>query len=145
MERAHAAFERFLAARLTEDPDALLYGITTGPGDAGDAVLSDRARRTRPPGLWTAASFGEPLPERVVRAIVLARLANLVDGHAAVRPAVAVAVAAMLDGGAVPPVPARGDGGAGGIPAPGPPFGALAGRRPPGPRGEEGVGHRPPR
>jgi histidine ammonia-lyase len=128
MEQAHAAFERFLAARLDEDPDALLYGVTTGPGDAGDAVLSDRARMTRPRGLWTAASFGEALPERVVRAIVLARLANLVDGHAAVRPAVAVAVAAMLDGGSLPSVPARGNGGSGEILALGHLFGDLADR-----------------
>ena len=113
MERAHAAFEAFLAARLAEDPGALLYGVTTGPGDAGDAVLSDRARGTRPRGLWTAASFGEPLPERVTRAIVLARLANLVDGHAGARPSLALAVAAMLDGGPLPAVPARGTAGPG--------------------------------
>jgi histidine ammonia-lyase len=128
MEEAHAAFQRFLAARLAEDPDALLYGVTTGPGDAGGAVLSDHARMTRPRGLWTAASFGEALPERVVRAIVLARLANLVDGHAAVRPAVAVAVAAMLDGGSLPSVPAKGNGGSGEILALGHLFGDLADR-----------------
>ena len=126
MERAHAAFEAFLAARLAEDPGALLYGVTTGPGDAGDAVLSDRARGTRPRGLWTAASFGEPLPERVVRAIVLARLANLVDGHAGARPSVAVAVATLLDGGPLPAVPARGNGGSGEILALGHLFGELA-------------------
>ena len=127
MEQAHAAFEAFLAARLAEDPGALLYGITTGPGDAGDTVLSEHARRTRPPGLWTAVSFGEPLPERVVRAIVLARLANLVDGHAGARPALAVAVAGMLDGGPLPAVPARGNGGSGEILALGHVFGELAG------------------
>ena len=126
MERAHAAFEAFLAARLAADPGALLYGVTTGPGDAGNAVLSDRARDTRPRGLWTAASFGEPLPERVTRAIVLARLANLVDGHAGARPALALAVAAMLDGGPLPAVPARGNGGSGEILALGHLFGELA-------------------
>ena len=126
MERAHAAFEAFLAARLAADPGALLYGVTTGPGDAGNAVLSERARETRPRGLWTAASFGEPLPERVTRAIVLARLANLVDGHAGARPALALAVAAMLDGGPLPAVPARGNGGSGEILALGHLFGGLA-------------------
>ena len=119
-------FEAFLAARLAADPGALLYGVTTGPGDAGNAVLSDRARETRPRGLWTAASFGEPLPERVTRAIVLARLANLVDGHAGARPALALAVAAMLDGGPLPAVPARGNGGSGEILALGHLFGGLA-------------------
>ena len=128
MEEGHAAFAAYLRARLAEDPGALLYGITTGPGDAGGAVLSERARATRPPGLWTAASFGEPLPRRVVRAIVLARLANLVDGHAGARPALAAAVAALLDGGPLPAVPARGNGGSGEILALGHLFGDLAER-----------------
>ena len=126
MDRGHAAFTAYLAARLAEDPGALLYGVTTGPGDAGGAVLSDRARATRPRGLWTAASFGEPLPERVVRAIVLARLANFVEGHAAVRTQVADAVAAMLDGGPLPAVPARGNGGSGEVLALGHLFGEVA-------------------
>jgi histidine ammonia-lyase len=102
--------------------------VTTGPGDAGDTVLSEDDRRAAPPGLWTAVSFGEPLPERVVRAIVLARLANLVDGHAGARPSLAAAVAGMLDGGPLPAVPARGNGGAGEILALGHVFGALAAR-----------------
>lgn len=128
MSRSRSAFERFVAARLAEDPGALLYGVTTGPGDAGGAVLSDRARETRPAGLWTAASFGEPLPERVARGIVFARLANFVGGHSAVRPALAAAVAAMLDGGALPAVPARGNGSSGEIAALGHLFGQLAER-----------------
>ena len=128
MAQAHAAFDAYLRARLAEDPGALLYGVTTGPGDAGAAVLSERARATRPPGLWTAASFGEPLPGRVVRAIVLARLANLVDGHAGARPPLAAAVAALLGGAPLPPVPARGNGGSGEILALGHLFGGLAER-----------------
>ena len=60
------------------------------------------------------AAFGAPLPERVVRAIVLARLANFVDGHAAVRAEVATAVAG--DARLAPPgVPGQGNGGAGEI------------------------------
>ncbi|HEX8104068.1 MAG TPA: aromatic amino acid lyase [Solirubrobacteraceae bacterium] len=128
MDRSRAAFERFVAARVAEDPGALLYGVTTGPGDAGGAVISDRARETRPAGLWTAASFGEPLPERVVRGIAFARLANFVGGHAAVRPALAAAVAAMLDGDPLPVVPARGNGSSGEIAALGHLFGELAER-----------------
>jgi histidine ammonia-lyase len=128
MDGGHAAFSAYVDARLAEDPGALLYGVTTGPGDAGGAPLTDEARASRPRGLWTAASFGEPLPERVVRGIVLARLANLVEGHAAARPAVAAAVAAMLDGGPLPSVPARGNGGSGEILALGHLFGELAER-----------------
>src|SRR5262249_55812738 len=62
-----------------------------------------------------AASFGEPLPERVARGIVLARLANLVEGHAAVSGSVLKAVAELLDGGPLPPVPVQGNGGSGEI------------------------------
>jgi histidine ammonia-lyase len=61
-----------------------------------------------------------------VRAIVLARLANFVEGHSGARPQVAAAVAAMLDGGALPAVPARGNGGSGEILALGHLFGEVA-------------------
>jgi histidine ammonia-lyase len=128
MNRGHAAFTAYVNTRLGDDPSVLLYGVTTGPGDAAGAPLTDEARASRPRGLWTAASFGEPLPERVVRAIVFARLANFVEGHAAARPRLAAAVAAMLDGGPLPAVPARGNGGSGEILALGHLFGELAER-----------------
>jgi histidine ammonia-lyase len=70
----------------------------------------------RPTTLWTAASFGEPLPERVVRGIVLARLANFLEGHTGGRALVATSIAEMLDPGfTLPAVPAQGNGGAGEI------------------------------
>ncbi len=113
MDRCHGTFEAWIEARLAADPQAQIYGITFGPGDAG-AV--DRAHDTRPTKLWTAASFGEPLPERVGRGIVLARLANFLEGHAAARSLIATAIAAMLDPGVpIPPIPAQSNGGAGEI------------------------------
>jgi histidine ammonia-lyase len=60
-------------------------------------------------------SFGESLPDRVVRAILVARLANFLDGHAAVRGEVARAVAGMLDDPVPPAVPAQSNGGSGEI------------------------------
>jgi hypothetical protein len=45
----------------------------------------DEAKTERPDQLWTAMPFGEPLPDRVVRAILVSRLANFLDGHAAAR------------------------------------------------------------
>ena len=61
-------------------------------------------------------SFGEPLPERVARGIVLARLANFLGGHAAVSARLIEAVASLLDSGRVlPSVPAQGNGGSGEI------------------------------
>lgn len=67
----------------------------------------------RPTQLWTAMSFGEPLRERVVRAIVVARLANFLEGHAAVRGQTAQAVANMLDASQLPAVAAQSNGGSG--------------------------------
>src|ERR1700694_679579 len=113
MDRSHDAFAGYVADRLASDPDAQIYAITFGPGDAG-AV--DPANDTRPTKLWTAASFGETLPDRDVRGIILAPLANFIEGHAAARSVVATAIAAMLDPAVpMPSVPAHGNGGAGEI------------------------------
>lgn len=102
---------------LDHDPDVTIYGVTTGPGQLARKKLTPGQREQwagmSPVG--AAASWGDPLPERVVRAIVLARLANFVEGHAGISPEIAVAVAAMLDGGGMPVVPAKGQGGAGEI------------------------------
>jgi histidine ammonia-lyase len=115
MDRYHRSFQALVAARLAENPQAMVYGVTTGPGDAGGANLTAEGEARRPRHLWTAASFGEPLPGRVVRAIVLARLANFLEGHAAARGEVALAVADMLRREDLPAVPAQGNGGAGEI------------------------------
>lgn len=103
-------------ALLEREPDLVVYGVTTGFGERAQDRLGAEERAVlaeQPP--VTGSSFGEPLPERVVRGIVLARLANFVEGHAAVRPHLAVAVAALLDGAGLPAVPARGNGGSGEI------------------------------
>lgn len=105
------AFEAFVAAHEGER----LYGITTAHHRGATRLLDPAARvayaRRIPP---TPASFGERLPERVVRGIVVARLAGFLAGGAAVRPELARAVAEMLDG-PMPPVPARGHGDSGEI------------------------------
>ena len=106
LERADAAREAFL--RLLDRPDVTVYGVTSGYGDRAGGRLDDEDRRRQATAAaFRAASFGEPLPERVVRGIVLARLANFLDGHAAVSGRLVEAVASLLDGGLLPPVPAR--------------------------------------
>ena len=102
---------------LDHDPDVTIYGVTSGPGQLARTKLTPEQRQ-RWAGMSptaAAASWGDPLPERVVRAIVLARLTNFVEGHAAVSPEIARGVAAMLGEGGMPPVPAAGQGGAGEI------------------------------
>jgi histidine ammonia-lyase len=113
MDRCQEAFEALVADRLEADSQALIYGVTSAPGDAAAAALGNEGKGTRPTQLWTAMSFGEPLPDRVVRAIVVARLANFLDGHAAVRGRTAEAVADMLDAGPLPVVAAQSNGGSG--------------------------------
>jgi histidine ammonia-lyase len=115
MDDCHESFESFVSDRVQSDPQALIYGVTSAPGDAAAAALDDEANAGRPSQLWTAMSFGESLPNRVVRAIIVARLANFLDGHAAVRGQVAQAVADMLDEPALPVVPAQANGGSGEI------------------------------
>ncbi len=115
-QRAMAeARARFMA--LIDDPEVVIYGVTSGYGQNARVRLSPEQRKTHAarPSLAPAASWGDPVPERVTRAIVFARLANFVEGHAAISPAIANGVAAMLDGGPLPAVPARGQGGAGEI------------------------------
>ena len=115
-QRAMAeARTRFL--RLIEEPEVIIYGVTSGYGQNARVRLAPDQRKAhadRPP-LAPAASWGDPVPERVTRAIVFARLANFVEGHAAITPAIANGVAAMLGDGPLPTVPARGQGGAGEI------------------------------
>jgi histidine ammonia-lyase len=84
MDRCAAAFDSLVASRVSADPQALIYGVTSAPGDRASVALNPQAQASRPTRLWTAMSYGEPLPERVTRGIVLARLANFVGGHAAV-------------------------------------------------------------
>ncbi len=112
-DAARAAFLRLLAR-----PGVTVYGVTSGYGDRAAVRLSlEERRRHSATAAHRDASFGEPLPERVARGIVLARLANLLDGHAAVSGRLLEAVAAMLDpaSGPLPAVPLQGNGGSGEI------------------------------
>jgi histidine ammonia-lyase len=103
--------------RLIEQPDIVVYGVTSGYGQRASLRFDAEQRRKHAaqPTYGDAAAFGEPVPERLARAIVLARLTNFVAGNAAVTPALAQAVAAMLEADSLPEVPSLGNGGAGEI------------------------------
>jgi histidine ammonia-lyase len=90
--------------------------------------LEERDVHARIKPFPAATSFGDPLPDRVVRGIVFARLANFVEGHSATTPRIVEAVAGMLDGGPMPRVAAAGQGGAGEILALYPLFAELSKR-----------------
>lgn len=113
MRETRAAFLRLLSER----PDVTVYGVTSGYGQRASQRLDATARRAHAaiPPYSSAVAFGEPLPARIGRGIVLARLANFVDGHSAISPELAQAVAALLQQATLPPVPALGNQSAGEI------------------------------
>src|SRR5437870_872431 len=80
---------------IDSDPNLTIYGVTSGYGQQARIRLKPEERRehARKPPYGAASAFGPPLPQRVSRGIVFARLANYVEGHAAVSPALARAVA----------------------------------------------------
>jgi histidine ammonia-lyase len=120
-----AQFEAFIAAH----PERRFYGVNVHAGDGSHRPLDDAARRDYARGMQSAVSFGEPLPHRVVRGIVLSRLTNFIEGHSGVTPGLAEAVAAMLDGRPLPDVPRHGNGGSGEISALGALFGSIGAER----------------
>jgi histidine ammonia-lyase len=104
-----------LLALVAADPERKLYGVNVHAGDGSDRLMTEAEQRDYARGLHSATSFGPPLPQRVMRGIVLARLANLIEGHAGVTPELVQVVAARLDGRDLPPVPRLGNGGSGEI------------------------------
>ncbi|RWC64575.1 aromatic amino acid lyase [Mesorhizobium sp.] len=112
------------------NPPPVIYGVTTAMGELASRRLEsdERDRHARIKAFAAATSFGDPLPDRVVRGIVLARLTNFIEGNAATTPRIALAVAAMLDGRPMPTVPSSGQGGAGEILALYPLFAELSTR-----------------
>ena len=115
---------------IDSDPPPIIYGVTTAMGELASRRLepSERERHAQIKAFAAATSFGDPFPDRVVRAIVLARLTNFIEGNAATTPRMALAVAAMLDGEPMPAVPSSGQGGAGEILALYPLFAELTSR-----------------
>jgi histidine ammonia-lyase len=128
--RRIAASRRSFLELIDKDPTVVIYGVTTAMGERANQRLTQEERdlhaRIKP--FPAATSFGDYLPERAVRGIVFARLANFLEGHSATTPRIAQAVAEMLDGEPMPPVAASGQGGAGEILALYPLFAELSKR-----------------
>jgi histidine ammonia-lyase len=129
-----AAMRRIAASRasfldlIEKDPTVVIYGVTTAMGERASHRLTreERDQHARLKPFAAATSFGDYLPDRVVRGIVLARLTNFIEGHSATTPRIAQAVVHMLDGAPMPQVAAAGQGGAGEITALYPLFAELS-------------------
>ncbi len=94
----------------------VFYGINTGFGShANDVIDPDQAGQlSRNVILADVAGVGNPLPQEIVRAMMVIRANTISSGHSAVRPAVVEQLIAMLNKNVVPQVPEKGSLGASG-------------------------------
>jgi len=97
-----------------------LYGVNTGFGKLASQRIgeADLAKLQRNLLRSHAAGIGPYLPAPVVRLIMALKALSLARGASAVRPAVVRQILALLNGGVVPAIPAKGSVGASGDLAP---------------------------
>ncbi len=114
MRASRAVIERLVA------DGATVYGVTTGFGDLADTRVEpgETAALQRNLVRSHAAGVGEPLPDEVVRAMLLLRANALAVGLSGVRVEVVDLLVAMLNAAIHPVVPSRGSLGASGDLAP---------------------------
>ncbi|HYZ48086.1 MAG TPA: histidine ammonia-lyase, partial [Sphingomonas sp.] len=114
VEASAAAVERIVAK------GAPVYGVNTGFGKLASVGIAvcDLATLQRNIVLSHAAGVGEPMPVPVARLMMALKLASLAQGASGVRRDTVALLAAMLDRGLIPVVPAQGSVGASGDLAP---------------------------
>jgi histidine ammonia-lyase len=97
-----------------------VYGVTTGFGQLSDKIVPANQAKELQLALVRSHSSGagEPLPEEVVRGLLLVRANSLARGHSGVRPVVVETLLAVLNRDLVPYVPSQGSVGASGDLAP---------------------------
>jgi histidine ammonia-lyase len=100
--------------------DNPVYAVNTGFGKLAEKRIpqEDLVELQRRLILSHAAGVGEPLPDEVVRAILLLKLLCLGQGYSGVRPVVVEHLLALLNADILPVVPAKGSVGASGDLAP---------------------------
>ncbi len=110
IKRSRAAVEKLVRE------GRVAYGITTGFGRFKDQIISASETRQLQLNLLRshAAGTGAILPERVVRAMLLARANTLALGYSGVRPVVIETLLQMLNRRVHPCIPAQGSLGASG-------------------------------
>jgi histidine ammonia-lyase len=115
--RVQASRDRVDAALARGVP---IYGINTGFGSLSRMRIGDDQLRDLQSNLVRshAAGICDPLPNEVVRAMLVVLAASLCRGLSGVRPAVIESVVALLNAGITPVVPSVGSVGASGDLAP---------------------------
>ncbi len=117
--RTRMTASRAVVDRLVEE-GATVYGVTTGFGDLANVRIEPEQTAELQRNLVRshAAGVGEPLPDEVVRAMLLLRANTLAIGLSGVRPELPELLCAMLNAGVHPLIPSRGSVGASGDLAP---------------------------
>jgi histidine ammonia-lyase len=94
----------------------IMYGITTGFGALADTHIgrADLERMQLALVRSHAAGVGEPLPDPVVRALLLLRARTLAAGYSGVRADLPARLLTFLDRGLLPVIPGKGSVGASG-------------------------------
>lgn len=124
VELDQGAARRMMESRRVVDEvlasDRVVYGITTGFGAlASTRVGPDEAAELQIHLLRShAAGVGPPVPDQLVRAMLVLRARTLAQGHSGVRPLVVQRLLEMLNRDLLPVVPGQGSVGASGDLAP---------------------------
>ncbi len=99
---------------------AAVYGVNTGFGKLANTRIAQEDLATLQLKLLRshAVGVGEPLPERVVRLVLVLKAASLARGYSGVREEVVDALLALHNHGVIPVIPCQGSVGASGDLAP---------------------------
>ncbi|MGJ6126945.1 histidine ammonia-lyase [Mycolicibacterium sp. Y3] len=98
----------------------VVYGVNTGFGKLADRRISpdDLAELQRRSVLSHMVGVGDPLPDDIVRAILVVKLIGLARGHSGIRVEVATMLQALINADVLPVIPSQGSVGASGDLAP---------------------------
>lgn len=124
VEISKEAIDKILDSRKLVDEfvnqEKVVYGITTGFGKFSDIAISKDETETLQKNLITshACGVGNPLPEEVVRGIILLRANALSKGYSGARLSTVNTLLDMLNKGVHPIIPEKGSLGASGDLAP---------------------------
>ncbi len=110
MQRSRALVEEWLAS------DEVIYGVTTGFGEFANVRIPHNKIEELQKNLIVshAAGAGDPLPQEVVRAMMILRINALAKGFSGIRPETVEFIVKFFNAGLIPVVPSQGSVGSSG-------------------------------
>jgi histidine ammonia-lyase len=96
--------------------DATIYGVTTGFGELSNVRidLKDIGQLQKNLIYSHAVGAGDPMPDEIVRAMMVLRINTLAKGYSGIRPETLAVLTGMFNAGIVPVIPSQGSVGASG-------------------------------